>query len=142
MVNSGAWSPAVRLSAAHAERDGISESGATAGFTLNLMVLDLCPLGFVGPSRLIVRACAAGSLGQLLSHGSATREVKDNDRPFGTLGGSALLSFEPTHRMEIVATLGIAFPLWRDSFMFQKEVFFQVKPVAVAAGLGLGFRIL
>jgi len=44
MVNSGVWSPAVRLSAAHAERDGIPESGATAGFVLNLVALVLCPL--------------------------------------------------------------------------------------------------
>jgi hypothetical protein len=142
MVSSGAWSPAIRLSAAHAERDGIEESGATAGFALNLVVLDLCPLGFVGPARLIVRACAAGSVGQLSSHGSSTREPEAHHRPFGSLGGSALLSFEPTHRLEIVATLGIAFPLFRDSFQFRNDVFFQVQPVAVAAGLGLGFRIL
>jgi len=141
MVNSGAWSPAIRLSGAHAEREGIPASGATAGFTLNLVALDLCPLGFVGPSRLTVRACVAGSVGQLSSHGSNTREPASYHRPFGTLGGSALFSFEPTLRLEIVGTLGIAFPLYRDSFQFL-DVFFRVQPVAVAAGLGVGFRIL
>jgi hypothetical protein len=135
------FSPWLRISASHVGREGIATRGGTAGFALDLVGLDVCPLG-VAHFKLNLRACAAGTLGQLSAQGSATRLPQNLHRPFATLGGVALLSFEPGLRIELTAFFGVNAPLVRDSFQFRSDVFFQVRPVTATAGIGLGFRIL
>jgi hypothetical protein len=131
------------LTASHAERDGILQAGGTAGFALDLVGLDLCPVA-AGPPRWTLRACAQGTWGQFSSGGSKTRLEGHFHRPFGTLGGSIELSFDPAWRMEIVARIGAGVPLVRDSFNFgiDQPAFYRVQPVTVTGGLGVGFRML
>jgi hypothetical protein len=138
----GVWSPALRLSAIHAARGGYTAPGGTADFALDILGLDVCPLG-VSPAGLTLRACATGVLGQLSSSGSDAPAPQTLHRPFAAVGGSLLLMFEPSPHWELLASLGASVPLIRDSFHFRlEEVFFHVRPVTMTAGLGLGFRLL
>ncbi|HEY3592247.1 MAG TPA: hypothetical protein VGL13_00175, partial [Polyangiaceae bacterium] len=139
-------SPSLRVSASHGGRDSMIAGGGTVGFTLDLLGLDICPVS-VAPFRLNLRACASGTLGELSAHSSGIRGPLTAHQPFGTLGGTALISYELGLRVEISAMVGASAPLSRDSFQFNRQssdffTFFKVQPVTVTAGLGLGFRIL
>jgi hypothetical protein len=138
----GVWSPALRMTASHLVREGVRRAGGTAGFALDFVGLDLCPVA-VGGWRMTLRPCAHGTWGQLSARGSETRIPETLHRPFTTAGGLVELSLEPGLRMEIAARVGVAFPLIRDSFQFTPDgSFFRVQPVTVTAGLGVGFHIL
>jgi hypothetical protein len=133
------WSPAVRLTAAHAWRSGIDEPGGTAAFALDVLSLDVCPIR-LPVAAVDLRACAAAMAGRLSAAGSDTYSPSSQERPFVSLGGSAILSVTLGPHLELSGGFGAGDAPIRDSFEFSPQVFHRVSALIWAADLGLGLR--
>jgi len=133
------WSPALRLTAAHAWLGGIREPGGTAAFALDTLGLDVC-LVRLGVKMVALRGCAAGLAGRLSAAGSKTYSPSSQERPFVGVGGSAILSVAIGPHFELSGTFAASDALIRDSFEFSPLVFHRVSATTLTADLGLGLR--
>ncbi len=132
-------SPALALTFAHLWSDALNEDGGTAGFTLDLVGLDACPVR-LGLSRLEARVCAAGQVGRLAAQGSNTYDPRSVSRPFATAGGTVRFAILLPWRIEVRARFGVGATLWRDAFEFTPEVFHRVASVTLVGDVGIGVR--
>ena len=133
------WSPALRLTAAHAERNGIEETGGIASFALDTLSLDVC-LVRLGIEIVNLRGCAAGTAGRLTATGSFTYSPRSQARPFVGVGGSAIVTLALGPHFELSGTFGAADALIRDAFEFSQQVFHRVSAMTLTVDLGLGLR--
>ncbi len=133
------WSPALRLTAAHAWQGEIDEPGGTAAFSLDILSLDACPIRLTA-TIVELRVCATGTAGRLSATGSNTYSPSSQERPFVGLGGSAIVGVEIGSLLELSATFGASDALIRDAFEFSPQVFHQVSAMTLTGDLGLGLR--
>lgn len=133
------WSPALRLTAAHAWQGGIDEPGGTAAFSLDTLSLDACPIGLTA-TVVELRLCATGTAGRLSATGSNTYSPTSQERPFVGVGGSALLEVAIGSLFELSASFGAGDALIRDAFEFSTQVFHRVSAMTLTADLGLALR--
>lgn len=133
------WSPALRLTAAHAETSGIEETGGIASFSLDTLGLDVCPIR-LGFEIVNLRGCAAGTAGRFAATGSFTYSPRSQARPFVGVGGSAIVGVAIGPHFELSGTFGAADALIRDAFEFSPQVFHRVSAMTLTVDLGLGLR--
>ena len=132
-----AWSPSLMLGLHHAWRTGV-EPGGNASFLLDAATLDACPL------RLrfgVIEARPCGSLlfGRLSARATDTlNPAEESKRPFGVIGGAAVITAELSSLFELSARTAIGANLVRDSFEFTPATFHSVPAVSAGASLGLG----
>jgi hypothetical protein len=133
------WSPALRLTAAHAWQGGVSEPGGTAAFALDTLGLDLC---FVRLAITIVdlRGCAAGTAGRLSATGSNTYSPSAQERPFVGLGGAAIVGVALGRLFQLSGSVDASDALVRDAFEFSPQVFHRVSAMTLTVDLGLDLR--
>jgi len=134
-----AWSPFVALGALHAFGDHTVQNRGTAGFALDALSLDGCPLRWVA-GAVEARACASALLGQLSAHGSDTRNAASTARIFAASGASTLVTFRIHPSLELSLRAGADVNFVRDSFEFAPVIFHTVAPVTFFTSLGLGVR--
>ena len=141
----GLWAPELVLDALHQERDGHDEPRGEASFALNALSLALCPLR-LGSSTLELRPCVTGEWGRVGSEGGQTYSPRDQTRPWASLGAGVSAS-AVFGILELRASLGVAAPLYRDSFRFgaecsgaacEADVFHRVAPLIWSGALGAG----
>jgi hypothetical protein len=132
-------SPGLRLTAAHYQLSGWVAAGGTADFSLDVLQLDVCPLG-IRRARLGLRGCANATAGRLSARGYDTYAPQARARPFASLGGGAAVTLDLGAHLELEGLLGAGRPLVRDAFEFSPEVFHRVPAVTATFGLGLGLR--
>jgi hypothetical protein len=133
------WTPALRLSVARHLRQGLSESGGTAEFSLNQLAVEACAFS-LRSGGFSLRPCLLVLGGQLHAEGSDTEAAASETRPWWALGASALLFFKTSEQLLVVARFGGGYPLVRDTFQFKPEAFHHVPPITLEASLGVGFR--
>jgi len=128
---------ALRATAAHHWRSGVSAAGGVADFALDVAALDLCALRLsLGP--VTSRACVAGRLGRLSASGSATYDAQSHGRWFASAGGAALVTAALPGAFEIAAEAELGWSLTRDEFAFNPQVFYRTQPLTRTLGLGIG----
>jgi hypothetical protein len=132
------FAPLLRVALSHVERRGLESGGAEANFTLTLATLSACPLRLAG-GFLVLRSCAFGSGGALHAWGSESTNLQQRTRPYGALGGSALLFAQVSQTMEIVADLAVGASLIRDSFGFDEEQPWKTPALYLSSGIGARF---
>lgn len=133
----GAWSPALFLGATHIWRDGLSEPGGTASFTLDAASLDACPFR-VARSRFVARPCASALVGRLATSGADTEQAASSARPFATAGVALNASYGTT--VELSGRVAAGMTLIRDWYDFGGVTFHRAAAITVAASLGAGLR--
>lgn len=134
------WSPAVVIGATHVWRSGIEAQGGTAEFALDALSVDACPVR-ARFSALEVRPCVSVLGGRFAARGSNTENpASGGGRPFGMVGGSALVAVRLVWRLEASARFAAGANLVRDSFEFTPVVFHDVPAISVAVSLGAGVR--
>lgn len=132
----GLWSPTVLLEAGYGwSGDAVTPSGV-AHFELGQLTLRLCPsTARLGP--VDVRLCASTRGGWLNVAGSEVDEPAQVIRPWLDLGPSLLITIPTEQQFRFQMNFGATFPLIRDEFLFDNQVFHQTPPVALGATLGV-----
>jgi hypothetical protein len=133
------WSPALRVTAAHAWQNGIGEPGGTAAFALDTLGLDLCVVR-LGIKVVELRGCAAATAGRLSATGSDTYSPIARERPFVEVGGAAIVGVAIGPILQLSGTFGAGDALIRDAFEFSSQVFHRVSAMTLTVDLGLGLR--
>jgi hypothetical protein len=135
----GAWSPALFLGATHVWRDGLSQSGGSASFTLDAATLDACPIR-LARSALTVHPCASALVGRMASSGADTNNGASSARPFALAGAAVTAGFGVAAGLELSLRLGVGVTLIRDSYQFGATTFHRADAVTTSASLGIGAR--
>jgi hypothetical protein len=73
--------------------------------------------------------------------GSQTSQPAEATRPWLDLGPSITASLGLLGPVRLVGSVGASFPLIRDRFQFDSNVFHTASPIAGSASLGLGVDI-
>jgi len=133
------WSPALILAWVHASDSGLTETGGTAGFTLDAGSLDACALR-VQKTPVEVRACANALVGRLAASGSQTYSPSSAARPYAAVGGAVLVSGGPWHLLELSGRFAAGASLIRDSFEFLPNIFHHTPAMTLSGSLGVGIR--
>ena len=137
--HSESWfAPLFRGAISHVERRGLSRGDAEANFTLTLLTVSACPLRLAS-GFLVWRSCAFASGGALHAWGSQTTNLQQRTRPYGALGGSAMLFGQISQSVEIVADLAVGASLVRDSFGFDQEQPWETPALYLSSGIGARF---
>ena len=131
------WAPALFVGATHVWRNGFSESGGTASFSLDAASIDACPLR-MGRSRFVARPCASALVGRLSASGTDTAQGTSAARPFASAGAAFIAGFGS--RVEVSARLAVGITLLRDAYEFGRMTFYRASPITVGADLGVGIR--
>lgn len=133
------FAPLFRAAVSHVERRGLpSETGAEGHFTLTLATLLVCPMR-LSSGFLTFHPCAFGSGGALYAWGTDTTNLQQRTRPYGALGGSALLFARATRAIDIVADLALGATLVRDSFGFEQDQPWRTPGLYLSSGIGARF---
>lgn len=134
------FAPLFRAALSHVQRRGLSSGGAEAeaNFTLTLATLMACPVRVAG-GFLVLRPCAFASGGALHAWGSKTSNVQQRTRPYGALGGSALLFGRVSQTIEIVADFAIGATVLQDSFGFDQDQSWTTPALYLSSGIGVRF---
>ncbi|MET0591245.1 MAG: hypothetical protein ABW133_01000, partial [Polyangiaceae bacterium] len=74
--------------------------------------------------------------------GTETQQGATKARPYFALGASAGVEVDLWRGIAVTGFANGAAPLWRDSFQFKPEVFYEVPVVVLTAGAGLAVRFL
>jgi hypothetical protein len=135
----GLWSPALELQLMHTWVDGLSEPGGNADFALDVVELDVCPLG-VQLDPFAAQACLASAIGRLSANGANSYAPQDNDELWASLGGALLLSVRLASWLELQGGFAADAPLRRYQFAFAPDVFYRVPRLGLEAHLGAGVR--
>lgn len=133
------WAPTLRLSGARAVRDDLREVGGVASFQLTALTLDLCP-ALLQHGTFALRPCGFVQGGRVVARGTETFEPREAQRPWWVAGVSAVLSWEPTAFVALLAVARLGRPGVRDTFEFEPLVFHSVPPWAPSASVGLEVR--
>lgn len=135
----GPWAPALRLSLGYSRRGNFTEAAGVARFELATAVVDLCP-SQVGSSILRLRGCGVFEGGTLRATGTKTYTPESSSRPW--IAGGASVIAEIVIKDPLVLTYRVAglFPLIRDEFQFDSEVFHAVPWVTLELNAGLALR--
>jgi hypothetical protein len=75
----------------------------------------------------------------LYAWGSETTNLQQRTRPYGALGGSALLLAHASQAVDIVADLAVGATLLRDSFGFEEDQPWQTPGLYLSSGIGARF---
>jgi hypothetical protein len=132
------FAPLFRAALSYVERRGLESGGGEANFRLTLATLSACPLRLAVAS-FAFRPCAFASGGALYAWGSETTNLQQRTRPYGAVGGSALLFVRVSQPLEIVADLALGATLLRDSFGFDQEQPWQTPALYLSSGIGARF---
>lgn len=138
-VSPGWWSPSLRLGLQYHRVGEVEHAAGTASFQLLTSQLQLCP-SQAHFSAFSFRPCAHASGGWLRAQGSETNQAQSSDRPFVTAGAALLAHVELHHYLQLMAQGTISFPLIRDRFQFDDDIFHQARLVNYGLGASLGFR--
>jgi len=134
------WSPAFGLGLRHAVRSNVEEPGGNASFTLDAASLDICPARF-RLGVLEARPCGTALFGRMSARGTDTANPgPESARPFGVLGGAAVVRADLSWLLEVSARLAVGANLVRDSFEFAPATFHTVTPISAAGSLGIGLH--
>jgi hypothetical protein len=135
------WLPAARLALRRAQAGGFQAEGGTAAFRITTAGLELCPTRLPAARSFGLRPCVFGEVGVLRATGSNTIEPRSVDHRWIGLGPSFRLEFVPVTGLVLEARVAAEFPAVRGRFLFAPEVFHEVDPVVLAAGLGVAARL-
>jgi hypothetical protein len=138
-LKSGWWSPSLRLGLQYHRVGQVEQAAGTASFQLLTSHLELCP-SQARFGAFSFRPCAHGSGGWLRAQGSETNQAQSSDRPFVTAGAALLAHVELHHYLQLMAQGTVSFPLIRDRFQFDNDIFHQARLVNYGLGASLGFR--
>ncbi len=134
------WAPWVRLLGTYGFQLGeVTASGGEAEFALVSVGMDACPV-VLGGGGVRVRPCAHAIFGALGAEGRNTVDPRTETRPYAALGASLVGEGELGGGFEVVVSVGVDFPLVRDSFQFEPVVFHEVASRAGSASLGVAYR--
>ncbi|HEY7374258.1 MAG TPA: hypothetical protein VIF57_19000, partial [Polyangia bacterium] len=125
----------LQLGAAHYGGGGSATFDGTSAFTLDLLMLDVCPIRVAG-WRARARLCGAAAAGRIRAEGMDALSPRTLSRPFVTVGGAISLAVSPHPRVEVTASVEPQAALIRDRFSFGANVFHDVPAVALFFGLG------
>lgn len=133
------FAPLFRLALSHVERRGLSSAdGAEANFTLTLATGSVCPLRLAG-GVLEFRPCGFASGGVLYASGAQTTNLQQRTRPYGAVGGAALVAVRASQAFDIVADLAVGATLLRDTFGFEQDQPWQTPALYLSSGIGARF---
>jgi hypothetical protein len=133
------WSPALFIGATHVWRDGLSQPGGSASFTLDAATVDACPIRLAW-SVLTVHPCASALFGRMAASGSDTGNGASAARPFAAAGAAAIAGVSVTTSVEISFRVGVDVTLIRDSYEFGAATFHRADAVTTSTSLGIGAR--
>ncbi|HMF43102.1 MAG TPA: hypothetical protein VKQ32_20655, partial [Polyangia bacterium] len=133
------WSPALFVGATHVWRDGLSQLGGSASFTLDAANLDACPIR-LGRSAWTLHPCASALVGRIASSGADTGNATNSARPFAIAGAAVNAGVGLASSVEISLRLGVGVTLIRDSYQFAANTFYRAGAVTTSASLGVGVR--
>jgi hypothetical protein len=100
-------------------------------------MVEACPFRF-GPPLLAIRPCLAGTGGIAEVSGTQTSIPESHARWRWHGGGSALLMFRVTERVDVAADAGFLIPMRRDRYQFAPKVFFYDPTVSGFVRLDVG----
>lgn len=129
-------SPAFALGVAHGWRSGFVESGGVAAYTLDVVLVDGCPMR-LGVAAFEARICASALIGALSSSGSETIRAASASRPFAATGASLLATAHFGRFVALSLRVAAHADIVRDSYEFAPSVFYQAAPVTLSGGIGL-----
>jgi hypothetical protein len=132
------FAPLFRAAISHVQRRGLESGGAEANFTLTLATISACPTRLAA-GIFVLRPCAFASAGALYAGGSETTNPQQHTRPYGALGGSALLFVRASQAVEIVADIAAGASLLRDSFGFGQDQPLKTPALYLSTGMGVRF---
>lgn len=113
-----------------------------ADFELAAATLEVCPTRLRW-TNVKLDTCGAALAGSLFATGSAAREASGRvSRPFIGVGLSALLHFELSQSLAILARVSPHVNVVRDEFEFGSRLFYEVPPLAVHFNLGIEAQAL
>lgn len=138
-IKAGLWSPSLRLGAQYHRVGHVERAAGTASFQLLTSHLDLCP-SQARWGAFSFRPCVHGSGGWLRAQGTETEQAKTSDRPFFTAGAALLVHIELYHYLHLMTQGSLSFPLIRDRFQFDNDVFHRAGLVSYGVGASLGVR--
>jgi hypothetical protein len=133
------WSPSLRATVSRRWRAGFESRYGTAAFALTEAAVELCPIA-LRASGFALRPCGMITAGWLDASGSNTEAARDRVRPWSVAGASLRATARATDRLEFSAGVGAGYPLVRDRFEFEPEVFHEVPALAFSAVIGAGLR--
>ena len=134
------WLPAARLSLRRAQAGGFRAEGGTAAFRVTSAGLELCPPRLPSVAIVGLRPCVFGEAGTLRATGSNTIEPRSVDHRWIGWGPSARFELIPVDGLILEVRVAAEIPVVRARFLFAPEVFHEVDPVVLVAGLGVAAR--
>jgi hypothetical protein len=140
-VRPSPWSPHIRVSLLHYSREAFLARGGTANFSMNDVVLSLCPCTLRHAS-IRLSPCLGGSLGRLSAGGARTFVPVTETRTLAEADVQVALAWYPISHVELFLAYGAGLPLKRYSFGFEPYEFHRMPAVMLSgvAGVGLQFK--
>ena len=132
------YTPALELGAAYHARSGFEARHGRATFSVLSARAALCPLAW-GTSQTMLGACGFAESGRVQAAGRATRQPSSATHPWHVLGGSVLLQWNPTVNWRLFARSDLGAPLYRTTYRFEPEQFYETPPWTAAFAVGLAF---
>ena len=103
--------------------------------------LDACPIG-LGPPALVVRLCAAGTLGRIGVRGEAVPQPRDESRLYAAAGGLLHARIRIAGALSADVAAGALAPLTRHRFFFDPDATLLVLDTTTFFGeIGLAWSI-
>jgi hypothetical protein len=134
----GLW-PEARLGLVHASSGTLDALPGQVHLEWTFGRLDACVTRWPAHGPVRLRPCARADAGVLAASARAVHNAQDRLRPWGSVGVSARLEWEPLEPLVLGIAGSLSFPLVREEFFVAPSpVVYQAPSVTPSAGVELG----